>query len=116
MKMSFHGIGGVLTGWLAWKRRNRANKVCFMLSVALAAIVTGSYVWAVTHPAPGDFARYIVFNWIWGLCAIGLIFGMAEYRTSPLRKNREPGHLVILLYLGALLIVTRMLNMVLFHG
>jgi hypothetical protein len=33
-----------------------------------------------------------------------------------LRKGRERGHLYILLYIGALLIVTRALNMVLYHG
>ena len=41
---------------------------------------------------------------------------MAEYKTSPLRKGRERGHLLILLYLGALLIITRALNMVLYGG
>jgi hypothetical protein len=33
-----------------------------------------------------------------------------------LRKNRERGHIFILLYIGALLIVTRALNMVLYYG
>ena len=50
------------------------------------------------------------------ICAIGVLLGMAEYKTSPLRKGRERGHLFILLYIGALLIVTRALNMVLYAG
>ena len=61
-------------------------------------------------------ARYFAFYWVWGLCAIGVLLGMAEYKTSPLRKGKERGHLFILLYIGALLIVTRALNMVLYAG
>jgi hypothetical protein len=41
---------------------------------------------------------------------------MAEYKTSPLRKSGERGRLLILLYVGALLIVTRALNMFLYFG
>ncbi len=41
--------------------------------------------------------------------------GLAEYKTSPLRKGRERGHLFILLYMGSLLIVTRALNMFLYY-
>jgi hypothetical protein len=107
---------GVLTGWLAWRRRSRANKALFLASAFLALFVTATFVWATLHPASGDATRYLALYWIWGLCAIGLLFGMAEYKTSPLRKRRERGHLFILLYLGALLIVTRALNMFLYYG
>lgn len=82
----------------------------------MATFVTVAFVWATFNPAPGDFARYFVFYWVWGLCALGLLFGMAEYKTSPLRKGRERGHLFVLLYIGALLIVTRALNTFLYYG
>ena len=110
------GIVSVFTGWLAWRRRSRANKALFLASTFLALFVTAVFVWAILYPAPGDAARYLALYWVWGLCAIGLIFGMAEYKTSPLRKGRERGHLFILLYLGSLLIVTRALNMFLYYG
>ncbi len=104
------------TGWLAWKRRGRANRVLFVLSVLLAAFVTLAFAWASLHPDPGNALLYFAFYWVWGLCALGVLLGMAEYKTSPLRKGGERGHLFILLYIGALLIVTRALNMVLYHG
>jgi hypothetical protein len=47
---------------------------------------------------------------------VALLLGMAEYKTSPLRKGRERGHLLLLLYVGALLIITRALNMFLYGG
>ncbi len=92
------------------------NKAMLFASGAVALVVTAVFVWATLDPAPGDGARYLVLYWVWGLCAVGLLFGMAEYKTSPLRKGRERGHLFILLYLGALLIVTRALNMFLYYG
>jgi len=110
------GLANVLTGWLAWERRGRANKALFLASTALAVFVTVVFVWVTLHPAPMDAGRYLALYWVWGLCAIGLLFGMAEYKTSPLRKARERGHLFILLYLGALLIITRALNMFLYYG
>lgn len=110
------GVTGVFTGWLAWGRRSRANKALFAASVALALFVTAVFVWATLYPAPGDAARYLALYWVWGLCAIGVLLGMAEYKTSPLRKGRERGHLFILLYIGALLISTRALNMFLYYG
>ena len=109
------GLVGAFTDWLAWGRRGRANKVLFALTVALAAFVTGAFAWATLHPSPGDVVRYFAFYWIWGLCAIAILLGMAEYKTSPLRRGRERGHLLLLLYVGALLIVTRALNMVLYQ-
>ena len=110
------GIYTILTDWLAWERRSRANRVLFVLSLSLAAFVTLSFTAASLVPDPGNFARYFAFYWVWGLCAIGVLLGMAEYKTSPLRKGKERGHLFILLYIGALLIVTRALNMVLYAG
>jgi hypothetical protein len=104
------------TDWLAWERRRPANRILFVLSVSLAAFVTLAFTWASFHPDPGNAARYFAFYWVWGLCALGVLLGMAEYKTSPLRKGRERGHLYILLYIGALLIVTRALNMVLYSG
>ena len=106
----------IFFGWLAWGRRSRANKALFAISTTLALVVTAAFAWATFDPAPGDATRYVALYWVWGLCAIGLIFGMAEYKTSPLRKRRERGHLFILLYLGALLIATRALNMFLYYG
>lgn len=107
---------GIFREWLAWERRSRKNRVLFVLSTGMAAIVTLTFTWAMLYPDPGNFGRYFALYWVWGLCAVGLVFGMAEYKTSPLRKGRERGHLFILLYLGALLIVTRALNMFLYHG
>jgi hypothetical protein len=104
------------TEWLAWERRGPANRILFVLSLSLAAFVTLAFTWASLHPDPGNATRYFAFYWVWGLCALGVLLGMAEYKTSPLRKGRERGHLYILLYIGALLIVTRALNMVLYHG
>ena len=109
-------IHTIFTNWLAWKRRSPANRVLFVLSLFLAAFVTLAFAWASLNPDPGNFARYFAFYWVWGLCAVGVLLGMAEYKTSPLRKGRERGHLFILLYIGALLIVTRALNMVLYSG
>ncbi|MBA2691765.1 MAG: hypothetical protein H0U65_04625 [Rubrobacter sp.] len=102
--------------WLAWGRRRRANKVLFVVSISIAAFVTGAFTWAMVFPYEGDFVRYLIFYWIWGLCAVSLPFAMAEYKTSPLRKNSERGHLAILLYIGSLLIVTRALNMIIYGG
>jgi len=109
-------ICAILTDWLAWDRRGPANRVLFVLSLSLAAFVTLTFAGASLDPDPGNFARYFAFYWVWGLCAIDVLLGMAEYKTSPLRKGRERGHLFILLYIGALLIVTRALNMVLYAG
>lgn len=92
------------------------NKVLLGISVSLALFVTVAFTWATLNPAPGDFARYFAFYWVWGLCAVGLLFGMAEYKTSPLRKGRERGHLFVLLYIGALLIITRALNTFLYYA
>ena len=108
-------IGGV-SGWLAWRRRSRLNKAMLFASTSVALVVTAVFAWATLEPAPGDGARYLALYWVSGLCAVGLLFGMAEYKTSPLRKGRERGHLFVLLYLGALLIVTRALNMFLYYG
>ncbi len=105
----------ILGGWLAWGRRSRANKALLGICVSLALFVTLAFAWATLHPDPGNFARYFAFYWVWGLCAVGVLLAMAEYKTSPLRKGRERGHLFILLYIGALLIVTRALNMVLYE-
>jgi hypothetical protein len=108
--------GAAIRDWFAWSRRGRANKVLFTISLALAAFVTLMFTWASFFPNHGDFLIYFALYWVWGLCAIAIILGMAEYKTSPLRKNRERGHLFILLYVGALLIITRMLNAVLYYG
>ena len=110
------GFKGIFTDWLAWGRRSKVNKALFVVSLALAAFVSGAFAWATIQPYPGDFARYLAYYWVWGLCAVALLIGMAEYKTSPLRKGRERGHLFILLYVGALLIITRALNMVLYWG
>lgn len=109
-------IWTIFSGWLAWERRSQGNRALFVLSLSLAAFVTLTFSWATLNPDPGNVARYFAFYWVWGLCALGVLLGMAEYKTSPLRKGRERGHLYILLYIGALLIVTRALNMVLYHG
>jgi hypothetical protein len=109
-------LRGVFLDWLAWGRRKRTNKVLFVISVSLAAFVTGAFTWAMVFPYEGDFFRYFVFYWIWGLCAVSIPFAMGEYKTSPLRKGRERGHLFILLYIGMLLIVTRALNMIIYGG
>jgi uncharacterized membrane protein YidH (DUF202 family) len=112
-------MDNVYTGfsrWLAWNRRSPANRALFVLSLSLAAFVTLAFAWASLNPDPGNAARYFAFYWVWGLCALGVLLGMAEYKTSPLRKGRERGRLYILLYVGVLLIVTRALNMVLFYG
>jgi hypothetical protein len=114
--MGVSSIYAILTDWLAWKRRGQANRVLFLLSLTLAAFVTLTFAAASLDPDPGNFARYFAFYWVWGLCAVGILLGMAEYKTSPLRKGRERGHLFILLYIGALLIVTRALNMILYAG
>jgi hypothetical protein len=116
MEAKARGLAGIFIGWLAWGRRSRANKALFLASTTLALSVTAVFVWASLYPAPGDAARYLALYWVWGLCAVGVILGMAEYKTSPLRKGRERGHLFILLYIGSLLIVTRALNMFLYYG
>ena len=110
------GVANIFTGWLAWGRRSRVNKALFVTSTALALLVTTVFTWATLYPAPGDAVRYLILYWVWGLCAIGVIFGMAEYKTSPLRKRSERAHLFILLYIRSLLIVTRALNMFLYYG
>ncbi len=109
------GARSIFARWLAWRRRRRANKALFVSTIALALFVTLVFVWATLSPAPGDPTRYLALYWVWGLCAVGVLLGMAEYKTSPLRKGRERGHLFILLYIGALLIVTRALNMFLYY-
>jgi hypothetical protein len=86
---------GIFTGWLAWRRRSRPNKVLFLVSTSLALFVTAVFAWASLFQRPGDTARYLALYWVWGLCAIGVILGMAEYKTSPLRKGKERGHLFI---------------------
>ena len=116
VKEKIEKSNGLVKEWLAWRRRSRPNKVLFSAAVSLALFVTVAFTWATLNPAPGDFARYFAFYWVWGLCAVGLLFGMAEYKTSPLRKGRERGHLFILLYIGALLIVTRALNTFLYYS
>jgi hypothetical protein len=116
MKTGTRGFKGFITDWLAWRRRSKPNKALFVVSLSLAAFVTGAFAWATLQPYPGDFARYFAYYWVWGLCAVALLIGMAEYKTSPLRRGREHGHLFILLYVGALLIITRALNMVLYWG
>lgn len=88
----------------------------FVLSVSLALFVTAVFLWATVNPAPGDGARYFALYWVWGMCAIGLLFGMAEWKTSPLRGANERGRYWILLYLGALLIIARALNSFLYYG
>jgi hypothetical protein len=108
--------GGVVRDWFAWERRGRTNKVLFAITLFLSAFVTVTFIWATLDPAPGDFQRYFALYWVWGLCALAVLLGMAEYKTSPLRKKRERGHLFLLLYVGALLIVTRALNMFLYYG
>ncbi len=88
-----------------------------MAATFVALFVTAVFAWATLHPAPpGDTLRYLGLYWVWGLCAVGLVLGMTEYKTSPLRKGRERGHLFMLLYLGSLLIVTRALDMFLYYG
>jgi len=117
--VNIKGMSRIYTGfmgWLAWERRGRANRVLFVLSILLAAFVTLAFAWASLHPDPGNAARYFAFYWVWGLCALRVLLGMAESKTSPLRKGGERGHLYILLYIGALLIITRALNTVLYHG
>jgi hypothetical protein len=116
MNSGARGFKGVVIDWLAWGRRSRTNKALFVISLSLASFVTGAFALATIQPYPGDFARYFAYYWVWGLCAVALLFGMAEYKTSPLRKGRERGHLFILLYVGALLIITRALNMFLYWG
>lgn len=116
MEKTANSRAGIFRGWLAWGRRGPGNKVLFTISVVLASFVTGAFLWAMLNPEPGDFPRYFVLTWVWGLCIPALLFGMAEWKTSPLRKGRERGRYAILLYIGALLIVTRALNMFLYHG
>jgi hypothetical protein len=110
------GFKGIVIDWLAWERRSGTNRALFVISLSLAAFVTLAFTWATIFPSPGDFLRYFALYWVWGSCAVALLFGMAEYKTSPLRKGRERGHLFILLYIGALLIITRALNMILYWG
>lgn len=115
-KRTARSIGGAIKDWIAWDRRGAANKILFTVSLALAAFVTVMFTWASLAPNHGDFLLYFALYWVWGLCAVAIILGMAEYKTSPLRKGRERGHLFILLYVGALLIITRTLNAVLYYG
>jgi hypothetical protein len=116
MKRGTRGLRGAIMDWLAWGRRSGANRVLFVVTLSLAAFVTGAFAWATIYSSPDDFARYFALYWVWGLCAVAILLGMAEYKTSPLRKGRERGHLFILLYVGALLIITRALNMILYWG
>jgi len=116
MQSGTRGLRGVVMDWLAWGRRSGTNRVLFVATLSLAAFVTGAFAWATIRPYSGDFARYFAYYWVWGLCAVALLLGMAEYKTSPLRKGRERGHLLLLLYVGALLIITRALNMFLYGG
>ena len=106
----------MVSGWLAWRRRSRPNKVLFLASIFLALFVTVVFAWATLDPAPGDGTRYLLLYWVWGLCAIAILLGMAEYKTSPLKKGQERGQYFILLYIGSLLIITRALNLFLYHG
>ncbi len=94
-------IHTISASWLAWKRRSRTNRILFVLSLSLAAFVTLAFGWASLNTDPGNFARYYAFYWVWALCAVGVLLGMAEYKTSPLRKGREREHLFIVLYIGA---------------
>ena len=87
-----------------------------MFSVSLSLFITAVFGWATLNPAPGDTARYLALYWVWGLCAVAILFGMAEYKTSPLRNGNERGQYFLLLYIGALLIITRALNMFLYYG
>jgi len=116
VKKTANSRAGVFHSWLAWGRRTTGNRVLFAITVSLAAFVTGAFVWAVFNPSPGDYSRYFLLTWVWGLCIPALLFGMAEWKTSPLRKGGERGQYWILLYVGALLIVTRALNLSLYHG
>lgn len=116
MRSPIRSFGSVFVEWFAWARRSRPNKVLFGTAVSLALFVTVTFTWATLHPTPGDFARYFALYWVWGVCAVALIFAMAEYKTSPLRKGRERGHLWVLLYIGSLLIITRALNALLYYG
>jgi len=94
----------------------RLKVLAAFVTLSLAAFVTLAFAWATIRPYPGAFTRYFAYYWVWGLCAVALLLGMAEYKTSPLRKGGERGHLFILLYVGALLIITRALNMFLYGG
>lgn len=116
MKAATGNLRSVVVAWLAWPRRSWPNRVLLFITSTVALFVTVVFAWAALHPAPGDFARYFALYWVWGLCAVAIILGMAEYKTSPLRKRRERGHLFVLLYIGALLIITRALNTVLYYG
>ncbi len=115
MEKTANSRAGIFREWLAWSRRSTSNKVLFTISVSLAAFVTGAFLWAAFEPAQGDYSRYFVLTWVWGLCVPALLFGMAEWKTSPLRRGRERGRYWILLYIGALLIITRALNMFLYQ-
>lgn len=116
MRSAAHSLRTAVTSWLAWSRRSRPNKALFVATAGLSAFVTVMFAWASLDPNHGDFLTYFALYWVWGLCALAIPLGMAEYKTSPLRKNRERGHLFLLLYVGALLIVTRALNAVLYYG
>lgn len=115
-KNAAHSLSTTVANWMAWGRRSRANKTLFVSTAGLAAFVTVMFTYASFDPNHGDFLTYFALYWVWGVCAVAILLGMAEYKTSPLRKNRERGHLFLLLYVGALLIVTRALNAVLYYG
>lgn len=100
---------------MAWGRRGRFNRAMFAGSILVAAFVTAAFIWATASYTPGDFGRYIIMYWVWGLTSVGLVIGLAEYKTSPLRKGQERGYLWILLYLGSLEILTQVLNMYLYY-
>ncbi len=116
MEKTANNQASIFREWMAWGRRSLSNRILFTVSISLAAFVTGAFVWAIFTPAPGDYSRYFVLTWVWGLCIPALLFGMAEWKTSPLRKGRERGRYWVLLYVGALLIVTRALNMFLYQA
>lgn len=84
-------VAATITGRLAWKRRSRANRALSVLSLALAAFVALAFAWASLNPDPGNAARYFVFYFVWGLCALGVLLGVAEYKTSPLRRAASEG-------------------------
>ena len=76
-----------MTSWLAWGRRRRANKALFVATAGLAAFVTVMFTYASFDPNHGDFLTYFALYWVWGVCAVAALLGMAEYKTSPLRND-----------------------------
>src|ERR671933_1071 len=76
MKTGARGFKGVVIDWLAWGRRSKTNKALFVVSLSLAAFVTGAFAWAAIQPYPGDFARYFAYYWVWGLCGVALLLDL----------------------------------------